>query len=187
MISDEQLMRQIKYGEKGALDTLVRRYHGPIHAYIVRMGLEYHTAGDIVQEVFIKLLRNIGSYENDRPFRPWLYTIASNTFKDYFKKAYVQKNILAADMPENLANADSPEDIFMLREDRETIVTALQSLNEIHREALILRYYQDLKLDEISLVLKIPLGTVKSRISNALHNLKKLLMEGAIENDNKVG
>lgn len=187
MISDEELMRQIKYGEKTALDTLVRRYHNPIHAYIVRMGLEYHTAGDIVQEVFIKLIRNIECYEQSRPFKPWLYTIASNTFKDYFKKAYVQRDVLASDMTEIMTRTDSPEDIFMLEQDRELVRAALRSLSEIHREVVVLRYYQDLKLDEISLVLSIPLGTVKSRLSNALHNLQKLLMEGAVHSDNKVG
>jgi RNA polymerase sigma-70 factor (ECF subfamily) len=186
LISDEELMRQIKYGEKNALDTLVRRYHSPIHAYIIRMGLEYHTAGDIVQEVFVKLIRNIESYEPTRPFKPWLYTIASNTFKDYFKKAYVQRDVLASDMPETITIKDSPEDIFMLQQDRELIKGAINSLNEIHREVVVLRYYQDLKLDEISLVLSIPLGTVKSRLSNALHNLKKLLVEGATHSDNKV-
>ncbi|MCE5286832.1 MAG: RNA polymerase sigma factor [Pelosinus sp.] len=188
MISDEELMRQIKYGEKNALDTLVRRYHGPIHAYIVRMGLEYHLANDIVQEVFIKLIRNIKCYETARPFRPWLYTIASNTYKDYFKKAYVQKDVPSSEIPETtLANADSPEGLFIKQEGRENVTAALQLLSEIHREVLVLRYYQDLKLDEIALILAIPLGTVKSRLHSALHNLKKLLTEGAILNDDKVG
>jgi RNA polymerase sigma-70 factor (ECF subfamily) len=180
-------MRQIKYGEKSALDSLIRRYHGPIYAYIVRMGLEYHAASDIVQEVFIKLIRNAESYEPDRPFKPWLYTIASNTFKDYFKKAYVQRDVLACDIPESTTSADNPEDIFMLQQDRESVETALNSLSEIHRQIVVLRYYQDLKLDEISLVLSIPLGTVKSRLSNALHNLKKLLVKGEMLHDNKAG
>jgi RNA polymerase sigma-70 factor (ECF subfamily) len=186
-MSDEELMKKIKYGDKSALNTLICRYHGPIHAYIVRMGLEYHAASDIVQEVFIKLIRNIESYEPDRPFKPWLYTIASNTFKDYFKKAYVQKDVSSCDMPKNAVSADNPEDIFMLQQDRQTVMTALNNLSEIHREVVVLRYYQDLKLNEISLALSIPLGTVKSRLSNALHNFKKLLTEGAIYSDNKIG
>lgn len=187
MVSDEELMKQIKYGKKSAMDTLIRRYHSPIHAYIVRMGLEYHAAGDIVQEVFIKLIRNIGCYEPGRPFKPWLYTIALNTYKDYFKKAYVQRDVVSSDLPENTASTEGPEDIFMLQQDRQSVVAALKNLSEIHREVVVLRYYQDLKLDEISLVLKIPLGTVKSRLSNALHHLKRLLVEGVILHDNKVG
>lgn len=186
MISDEELATKIKYGDENALDILIRRYHSPIHSYIIRMGLEYHLANDIVQEVFIKLIRGLENYDTNRPFRPWLYTIASNTYKDYFKKAYVQKDIPSFEVEDNKEDADNPEDIFMLHEKREHVAAALQCLSEIQREAIVLRYYQDLKLDEISSVLNIPLGTVKSRLSNALHHLKKLLVEGVMQHDNKV-
>jgi RNA polymerase sigma factor (sigma-70 family) len=187
LISDEQLMKQIKQGEQSALDTLIRRYHVPIHAYIVRMGLEYHQAADLVQEVFIKVIRNMQSYETDRPFRPWLYTIASNTYKDYFKKAYVQKDVLCSAVQEtSISTADNPENVFFQQQERENVAAALHYLGQIHREVLVLRFYQELKLDEIAVVLKIPLGTVKSRLSHALHHLKKLLVEGAVCNDNKV-
>lgn len=186
MISDEELVTKIKFGDKSALDILVRRYHGPIHAYIVRMGIEYHLANDIVQDVFIKLIHGMQYYETSRPFRPWLYTIASNTYKDHLKKAYVQKDIPSSDIEENKTSADNPEDIFMLQEKREHVAAALQEIPEIYREVVVLRYYQDLKLGEISLVLDIPLGTVKSRLSNALHHLKKLLVEGAKQHENRV-
>ena len=139
MISDEELVKKIKYGNKNALDMLVRRYHSPIHAYIIRMGLEYHLANDIVQEVFIKLIRGLDSYKTSRPFRPWLYTIASNTYKDHFKKAYVQKDIPLSEIEDNKAVANNPENIFMLQEKREHVAAALQYLSEIHREVVVLR------------------------------------------------
>ena len=117
LISDEELAVKIKYGDTDALDMLVRRYHSPIHAYIVRMGVGYHQADDIVQEVFIKLIRSMQSYETARPFKPWLYTIASNTYKDYFKQAYVKRNVLVSEIEENnQTSTDGPEDIFMQRE-----------------------------------------------------------------------
>lgn len=188
MIADEELIKQIKYGEKTALNLLLQRYHRPIHAYAVRMGFDYHIANDIVQDIFIKLIRNITSYETDRPFRPWLYTIASNTCKDYFKKAHVKRDVLTADTPEAPpAIADNPEDLFMLEEKRNQVAEALFRLSEIHREVIVLRYYQELKLEEIAAVLTIPLGTVKSRLSHALHHLKNWFEEGGQQNDHKAG
>jgi RNA polymerase sigma factor (sigma-70 family) len=174
---DEELALQLQQGNQAALETLVRRYHGPIHAYIVRMGGEYHIAGDLAQEVFLKLCRHIGSYRSGMPFRPWLYTIASNTYKDYLKKAYVQKDRLGVELLETAATADTPETVFLANADRERVKAALQRLGEIYREVLVLRYYQELKLEEIAGTLHIPLGTVKSRLSTALHTIKKLLLE----------
>ena len=186
MVSDEELAAKIKYGDKAALDILVRRYHVPIHSYLIRMGLEYNLVDDIVQEVFIKLIRGIQGYDATKHFKPWLYTIASNAYKDHFKKAYVQHDVLLPNIADNNTCADDPEKIFIQQEEKEHVITALQRLSEAHRETVILRYYQDLKLDEIALVLNIPPGTVKSRLSNALRQLKKWLAKGAVTyNGNK--
>ena len=105
---------------------------------------------------------------------------------NHFKKAYVQHDVLLPDIADNNTCADDPEKIFIQQEEKEHVITALQRLSEAHRETVILRYYQDLKLDEIALVLNIPPGTVKSRLSNALRQLKKWLAKGAVTyNGNK--
>ncbi|SMD15816.1 RNA polymerase sigma-70 factor, ECF subfamily [Sporomusa malonica] len=182
MISNEQLAIQVQQGDGQALELLVTRYHGPIHAYVMRMGVEYHAASDLVQEVFIKVFRNIAKYNVQLPFQPWIYTIASNTCKDYFKKAYVQKDFPVFNHPEGtVVSPDTPESILLFNQDRERVVQALECLKEIYREVLILRYYQDLKLEEISIVMDIPIGTVKSRLFTALEHLRRMLAreEGA--------
>ena len=119
MVSDEELAAKIKYGDKAALDILVRRYHVPIHSYLIRMGLEYNLVDDIVQEVFIKLIRGIQGYDATKHFKPWLYTIASNAYKDHFKKAYVQHDVLLPDIADNNTCADDPEKIFIQQEEKE--------------------------------------------------------------------
>lgn len=178
MYSDEQLARLFQQGDESALETIVHRYHGPIHAYIVRMGGEYHIASDLAQEVFIKVCRHIGRYKSDLPFRPWIYTIASNTYKDHLKKAYVQRDVTGTELGDELAvTLDTPEASFLENSERETVLAALKQLGDMYREVLVLRYYQDLKLEEIALTLQIPVGTVKSRLSTALHRLEKVLVE----------
>lgn len=178
LLSDEELATQIQQGDELAFETIVRRYHAPIHAYIARMGGEHHIGADIVQEVFIKVCRHIHCYKPDLSFRPWIYTIASNTYKDYLRKAYVQKDVLGMEFGDDMAvTLETPETVFLDISERERVLKVVDLLGEIHREVLVLRYYQDLKLEEIALVLQIPLGTVKSRLSTALHYLKKMLIE----------
>ena len=182
---DEELALQLQRGSEAALENLVGRYHAPIHAYIIRMGCEYHIASDIIQEVFLKVCRNIGKYRTELPFRPWIYTIASNTYKDYLKKAHVQRDVLGLELGEVLAvTADTPETTFLEHTEQETVKQALQCLGENYREVLILRFYQELKLDEIAETLQIPVGTVKSRLSTALRQLQKMLIEGGSFNGN---
>lgn len=181
MILDEELAKQLQQGSAVALEAIIRRYHEPIHAYIVRMGGEHHMAADITQEVFIKVCKGIHQYKPDLPFRPWIYAIASNTYKDYLKKAYVQRDLPGLEMKGDLAmTMDNPETTFLENSEREIVMKALTSLAEIYREILILRYYQDLKLGEIALTLQIPVGTVKSRLSAALHKLETMLVKGEI-------
>jgi RNA polymerase sigma factor (sigma-70 family) len=181
LFSDEELAIQLQQGNTAALEALVRQYHEPIHAYIVRMGGDYHIAADITQEVFIKVCRYIHQYKPDLSFRPWIYTIASNTYKDYLKKAYVQRDVPGLEMEDDVAvTAETPESTFLKNSEREIIAEAFKRLAENYREVLILRYYQDLKLEEIALTLQIPVGTVKSRLSTALHKMKTILAKEEI-------
>lgn len=179
IISDEELAVQLQQGNETALETLVLRYHSKIFSYVYRMSKNYHGANDITQEVFIKVCQNIKKYNAEFLFKTWIYVIASNTCKDYLKSAYVQRTVTGLEMPENiLASEDTPEELLLKQNDREMIIEVLNHLSDIHREVIILRFYEELKLDEIAVILNIPLGTVKSRLSNGLHNLKKLLKEG---------
>lgn len=178
IISDEELAKQLQQGNEMALETIVDRYHSKIFSYIYRMSKNYHNTNDITQEVFIKICQNIKKYNSEFLFKTWIYTIASNTCKDYLKSAYVQKTIPGLEIPENIRDhEDTPEEFLQKQDDRETIIEVLNQLGDIHREVVVLRFYEDLKLEEISVVLNIPVGTVKSRLSNGLHNLKKLLNE----------
>ena len=175
LVSDEELASQMQMGSEAALEEMVKRYHGPIHGYLVRMNGDYHAANDITQEIFIKMCRGIQSYTTGMPFRPWLYRIASNTYKDYLKKAYTRKVIPGLeDTTHCTITIVTPEENFLKDYERVNLIKAINSLGHIYRETLILRYYGDLKLDEIASALKIPTGTVKSRLSNGLSQLKNI-------------
>ncbi|MDF2634732.1 MAG: polymerase, sigma-24 subunit, RpoE, subfamily [Pelosinus sp.] len=175
LVSDEELALQMQIGSEEALEEIVKRYHGPIHVYILRMSSDYHATHDIVQDVFIKMCRGIRYYKPELPFRAWLYSIASNAYKDYQKKAYVRKVIPGLEeIKYCLSTTVTPEETCLKNYERTRIIEAVNSLSDIYRETLILRYYEELKLDEIANALKIPTGTVKSRLSKALSQLKQI-------------
>ena len=179
-LSDEALMSAVMSGKSTALAMLVERYHSPLLSYIYRLvGGDRPLAEDIDQETFLHILQRSG-YQAGRPFKPWLYAIATNLVRDHFKSAVVRRTISQVNHDEELARreyttAGSPEVALSNREQGYEIAAALSRLGEEYRAALVLRFYHGLSLQEIADVLHIPLGTVKSRLSVGTHRLRELL------------
>src|SRR2546423_10090030 len=89
--SDEQLMAAVMAGDQVALAALVTRHHAPLLGYLYRLvGGDRPLAEDLVQETLLRVLRQ-GTYQSARPFKPWLYTIATNLARDYFKSVAVRQ------------------------------------------------------------------------------------------------
>lgn len=171
MLHDEELCRQIQAGDDTAMEALVHRYHGPIFAYLYRLLGHRPAAEDLTQETFVHLLTRIQTYRFPQPFRPWLYTIAHNLYRDYCKNAHQRSTVPAADT----VHTPDPLDLSERIAERAEVTRALRSLDPPQREVLLLRYYQDLKIDEIARVVGAPPGTVKSRLFGAMQRLRALL------------
>lgn len=172
MISDEDLCRQVQDGNEAALEALVHRHHRPIFAYLYRLLGNRSAAEDLTQETFARLLTRIDAYCHPRPFRPWLFTIAHNLYKDYCKNHYNRSTVLMAESA--TMAAPEPFDLSERIAQRAEVITAVRSLDPPLREVLVLRHYHDLKVDEIAAVLSVPPGTVKYRLFRALQKLRDL-------------
>lgn len=177
--SDEQLMRSVMAGDQVALAALVTRHHSPLLGYLYRLvGGDRQLAEDLVQETLLRVLRQ-GVYQTDRPFKPWLYTIATNLARDHFKSAAVRQRSRAGDEEETLLRltdcAPGPEEHALAAEQGSEVRAAFAQLGEEYRVVLALRFYQGFSLQEIAETLHIPLGTVKSRLSVGVHRLRSLL------------
>lgn len=179
MADDEALYQQMKRGDEAALAELVARYHSAIYRFLYRYTGDPALADDLVQEAFIRVV----TYRGDAPvhFRAWIYTIATNLARDHFQSAAYRR--------EQRVDFDKHADQFAaehLPERTDASVTAaLMSLPPAHREVIVLRYYHDLKLDEIAAVTGAPLGTVKSRLFHALKRLKGFLAIMEIDHDRR--
>ena len=177
--SDEQLMRAVMAGDQVALAALVARHHASLLGYLYRLvGGDRQLSEDLVQETLLHVLRQ-RTYQPGRPFKPWLYMIATNLARDYFKSAAVRQCRREGDEEEVLLHLEDsepgPEERALAAEQGGEVRAALAQLGEEYRVVVVLRFYQGFSLQEIAETLHLPLGTVKSRLSVGVHRLQTIL------------
>ncbi len=176
--TDEALYREVRRGSEAALTEIVHRYHAPLLRFLHRLTDNRMSAEDLVQETFTRLIIYRG--EPPHNFRIWAYTVARNLARDQFKSAYfrLEESESFEDWDERrpMSAADnSLEETVAAVMQRHEINLLLQQLPAAAHEVLVLRFYHDLSLEQIGAVVGLPLGTVKSRLFNALKTLKTLL------------
>jgi RNA polymerase sigma-70 factor (ECF subfamily) len=182
------LVRRCVAGDVVAWEEIVQRYNRRIYNICYRFAGSPDDAQDLTQEVFIKMFRTMNSYDAERgAFMTWVTTITRNLLVDHFRKSKHDRVTESLDAPpsehedampmsEKIEDKAPPADASVQsRETRETVHRALQKLSPELREAVILRDLQDMDYREIATVLKVPEGTVKSRINRGRAELARLL------------
>lgn len=170
-------MARVQNGETGLLDLLVRRYERPLFTFALRVVGERTAAEDAFQETFLRILRKRHTYRAGASFRPWLYQICLNICRDGLRKASRRP---VSELPESLVLADpgpGPEALSQQAVLAARIRQAIDALPDKHREVFILQYYQGMQYPEISEILEIPVGTVKSRMFHASQKLSLVLKD----------
>jgi RNA polymerase sigma-70 factor, ECF subfamily len=178
-LTDEQLAQQIQQGNSEALSALVERHYDRLLGYLYRLlNGNRDLAEDLVQETFMRVLRSIDRYSYPRPFKAWMYSIATNLARNHYDRAETRRVAGRDDEMAGLASDDPGiEDGLAHQGDVARIVETLGALPEHQREVIILRYYEECSLNEIADALNLPVGTVKSRLSIGLGRLKSLMQE----------
>ncbi len=183
-LSDEELMEEIVRGSEEAFGALVRRYQSRIINAVSRLISDRDRAQEIAQETFLRVFIHRERYRPSGKFSTWLYTIAMNLAKNEIRRRVRSRAVVSL---EKLIEATgdggsfiadpgpSPERSFRRREIRSKVVAAIERLPRKFREVLVLRDMQQLSYEEIGEVLRIPGGTVRSRINRARLALKELL------------
>jgi len=177
--SDSELMTLIQKGEQSAMKELVEKYK--MKAYYLALGMvgNKDEAFDISQEAFIRVYRSAKKYSPDQRFFPWFYSIIVNLCKDCLKRRE-KWDSRQVDIDENefLTVVESnPESKMIMKEQTRNLRRALMALDFSDREIIMLKHFRDLPYDEIAVMLKIPRGTVMSRLYYARKKLAKLMSD----------
>lgn len=175
-LSDEEIMVRCATGSEEAFQILVSRYRPRIINLITRFVGDVDRAEDIAQEVFIRVYRNRERYRKSGKFSTWIFTIAANLAKNEIRRKVRHRRVVSMDeekepgtsLASTLADrGPGPGQTLERKELENLILNAIEALPERYRLALVLRDLEGLAYEEVSRVLGIPGGTVRSRINRA--------------------
>lgn len=173
-LEDHALISALQRAEAGAYETLIRRFQAPVYNLAWRLLDNPADAGDVVQEVFLKVFRNVNSFRGDSSLRTWIYRIAVN--EAHNKRRWLFRHRKGETGIEDVFPGDdnreaplvdageTPFDFTMNREAQLLLEEGLAAISPAFRAALVLREIEELSYEEIANILDISMGTVKSRI-----------------------
>ncbi|QYY44107.1 RNA polymerase sigma-70 factor, ECF subfamily [Aneurinibacillus thermoaerophilus] len=176
MQSDEQLIMEIRKGIESSMEVLINRYYKMVFAYIYRNVGEYHLCYDLTQETFIKMIKNIDTFSTEGSFKHWLIKIALNTCRDHYKSQGYKLGQASFTWTDKISEKNEHViDLIQHKVESEYIRNAVMKLPAYQREAIVLRFYHDLKIKDIASITSSSESTVKSRIMQGLSKLKSIL------------
>lgn len=182
--SDEELFARTRRGEESAFTALVRRYERELYGYLHRYLGDAALADDVFQNTFLQVHVKRDAYQDGRPFRPWLYAIATNQAIDSLRRKKRHAAVSLEQQTGEDANGEvrqlldlletqgeSPIDAVSLDERRRMVRESVEQLPDFLKQVVLLAYFQGLPYRDVAAALDIPVGTVKSRLNSALHKL----------------
>ncbi len=172
--TDEELVEDVRAGDRLAYGVLVRRHQARVIGLAQRYLRDAALAEDLAQEVFVRAYRSLARFETGRRFGPWLMAITANRVRDH-AKGRARRNEVEFEVEALGASDASPLEQASAREQLVRLEAGISALPDETREILRLRFIDGLDYEEVAETLALPLGTIKSRISRARTALRKVL------------
>jgi RNA polymerase sigma-70 factor (ECF subfamily) len=171
--ADNEIMMRVRDGEVAQLGLLFERHQAMLYNFFLRQSGNREASQDMVQEVFLRILRYRHTFRGESKFTVWMYSIARNAYADSFRK---RKKATLAEPDGFEAASDDPLPNETMEQDQEVALLrrALDRLSSEKREVLLLSRFQNLKYEEISQILNCPVGTIKARVHWAIKDLKRI-------------
>lgn len=167
--------------DTSAFAVLVERYEAKLARYVRRLGIQnYDDQLDVLQDIFIKVYKNLNAFDSNLSFSSWIYRIAHNEAISFYRKKRVRpEGNLVIDsediLPFQAHGGDSAEALFDASLGAVAVTAALRALEQKYRDPIILRYFEYKEYDEISDILKIPIGSVGTLIHRGKKRLQELI------------
>ena len=179
--TDEELIERFQNNDIYAFDLIVKRYKNQLLNFIYRFLGNAEEAEDLVQETFLRVYRNRNAYQKVAKFSTWIYTIAGNLAKTELRKRKRRKFFSITDLGYDDKDYDISDEAFSPEKSvdstikEEIIHREIKALSPKFRQVILLRDVHELSYEEISQIVKIPLGTVKSRVNRGRLKLQDRL------------
>jgi RNA polymerase sigma-70 factor (ECF subfamily) len=167
-----QLVRQATGGDLDAFEELIRSLERRVYGFAYQHLRDADEAHDLAQEIFVKLFRNLARYDPERPFEPWFWKLAANSSINYRRKH--------APLPVEFQEQEAVGLDPTLPQHDPTLVDALAQLDATYRLPVLLHYYADLSLEQVSQTLNLTIPALKSRLHRARAQLRNSLAESEV-------
>jgi RNA polymerase sigma-70 factor, ECF subfamily len=176
-IEEQQIISAVLGGDADAYAMLINRYQQPIYSLTYRMTGSHADAADLAQDAFIKAYEQLYRFREGKKFFPWLYTIALNQTRNFLRKNKSQKTVAIGECEQHtgLDYAAQQEDKMCAELDSRRLQGALTKLPWEYREAVILRYREELPMEDIAAALSISVSGAKMRVHRGLKKLREIL------------
>jgi RNA polymerase sigma-70 factor (ECF subfamily) len=176
---DFLLIKAIADGNENAFGEMYCRYQQPIYNYLLRTIQDDAGADDILQEVFLAVWQGAGKFRQKSTVKTWIYRIAYKQSISWLRKHHQKPHL--RELEEVVDGSEGPEETAMVTIRNAQLKRAMTGLGPKHRAVLDLAFVQDMSYTEIAAILDCPIGTVKSRMSYALHHLSQILVKIGID------
>lgn len=173
-VSDEALMMCVQSGDLTSLQELLLRYERPLYGFLARYTGDAHLAEDLFQDCFVRLVQKRASFDPERGFRPWLYSVAANLARDACRRREVRSREAGRERLAVSASAKGPprpDEEAARIEEAEIVREVVDELPGDARAMVLLHFFQGLTYREVAEALDVPVGTVKSRMHWAVQKL----------------
>lgn len=157
------------------IETLIRQYGNDVLRTAFMYVKDSHLAEDIFQDVFIKVNKNLSTFQGNSSIKTWIIRITINTCKDYLKSAWNQKVVPMTEYEENTIHTDDDYKAVEQQDQNQLIRETIMNLPDKYKDIIVCVYYQDMTISDAASILKIAEGTAKSRLSRAKEKLKTYL------------
>ena len=183
-MDDQRIVQEILAGNTEKFSELVHRFEKNIYSLSMRYSRNSEDAMDLTQEIFIKVYKNLNTFQEKGRLSTWIYRIATNACLDFVRKKqkYRVVSLTEEDYDGNESTMElpdssmEPEELYLRQEQTSAVSAALETLSPEYKQMIILRDIQGLSYEEIGNVLQMESGTVKSRIFRARDALRKVLL-----------
>ena len=180
-MTEMELVHAAAGGSEEAFGELVHQYENKVYHLALRLCGNPEDASDVAQEAFLSAWKGLPNFRGESGFTTWLYRLVNNAAIDHLRRTKKQRcdvSLDDEDSPLDAADtAPGPQETAEVSELQKAVADGLLQMNEDHRQVLVLREIRQLSYEEISRVVQLDLGTVKSRISRARNSLRKILLE----------